>query len=509
MDKCDANMSRTAFCLSAIFISLGVGMRLFYWGIDIQDSDYYFLKAGLVTTSLKDLLIMGLPFDQSAPIGYVVMTKFLGFLSNYNDWVMRLPSCLAGILSLFLFMRLLRRVGLSDMVVLGVLLFSLNPSLIYFSAVLKQYSGDVLAVVIVLLLFSDGVGKNATSRFAQSLVLSALFPFSHALFFVGGAAGCCLGLHMLLAFLKDRKIESKDVLGLVVLGCTAAFCAWWTVKTMPQYMFQGFWDAAFAPLPMSVSALKWYAVKIPGLFRGPVFFLWVPAMAGWTCALLFVPLALVVWGVWTARKNVLFMVLAGTFLLCLGAALARHWAFSSGGGITACRTILFLAPVLIVFLCIGTQGVSCRSKWINSCMVCLVLCSLIMINVVERPRTWKTEDAIDTLSAEMKTGDALVCDYHVWTALLSDTSRNVLSRFGDRVFIQKKLGSDIGEVVLPAEAVGHVHRVFVAYIDTRDRVENKWYGAHRPAFRRFVDSLRVDYAKECAPAMLIRGCLKE
>ena len=133
MDKCDANMSRSAFWLSAIFISLGVGMRLFYWGIDIQDSDYYFLKAGLVTTSLKDLLIMGLPFDQSAPIGYVVMTKFLGFLSNYNDWVMRLPSCLAGILSLFLFMRLLRRVGLSDTVVLGVLLFSLNPSLIYFS----------------------------------------------------------------------------------------------------------------------------------------------------------------------------------------------------------------------------------------------------------------------------------------------------------------------------------------------------------------------------------------
>ena len=88
------------------------------------------VASAVAQTSFSDLLTQTLPNAQSAPPLFLLLLKFSGEVFSYNEPVVVFPVCLASILSLFYFYKLLKILFPVRVVLLLLFLFSFNTSLI-------------------------------------------------------------------------------------------------------------------------------------------------------------------------------------------------------------------------------------------------------------------------------------------------------------------------------------------------------------------------------------------
>ena len=91
-----------------------------------------------------------LDYNQGAPIGFLLLVKASTELFGRSEYALRLVPFIFGIVSVLLFYRVARDFIVPSAVPLAVALFAILPPLVYYSSEVKQYSGDVMATLLLL-----------------------------------------------------------------------------------------------------------------------------------------------------------------------------------------------------------------------------------------------------------------------------------------------------------------------------------------------------------------------
>jgi hypothetical protein len=173
-------------------IALGAVVRVAEW----LDGSSLWVDEASLALNITDHSFVGLlgdlDFLQAAPVGFLLAEKLVGTVFGYGEHLLRLLPLVAGLGSLLVFSRLTRHFADGAGRVIALLLFALSPPLVRYSAELKQYSFDVLATVVILLVVLSYRRRplDARSLAVLSLVGGTAVWFSQASVFVlAGAFG--------------------------------------------------------------------------------------------------------------------------------------------------------------------------------------------------------------------------------------------------------------------------------------------------------------------------------
>jgi hypothetical protein len=157
-------------------VALGAAVRVVEW---IDRGSLWVDEASLALNIVEHSyvgLLGDLDFLQAAPVGFLLAEKVVGNILGYGEHALRFVPLAAGLASLLLFNRVSRHFALGAGRITALLVFALSPPLVRYSSELKQYSLDVLATVVILLL---ALSYRHRPLDARSLVV---------LSFVGGSA---------------------------------------------------------------------------------------------------------------------------------------------------------------------------------------------------------------------------------------------------------------------------------------------------------------------------------
>jgi hypothetical protein len=183
-----------------VVVGVGAALRLVQWA----DGRSLWLDESRVALNLLDHSYTGLlgdlQFQQAAPFGFLLLEKLVADLVGYGEHALRLVPLVAGLASLLVFARLSGKLLAGMGRVTALVVFALSPALVYYSAELKQYSLDVLATVVILLV---ALTYRNRSLDARALVILSLVGgvgvwFSHASVFALAGSAAALAFDAVL-----------------------------------------------------------------------------------------------------------------------------------------------------------------------------------------------------------------------------------------------------------------------------------------------------------------------
>ncbi len=182
------------------------------WGIILRIGQYLYnrsLTEGEAALALNIIqrtygeLLKPLDYVQAAPFGFLVLQKFATTVFGTHEYVLRIFPLLAGLISLFLFFEIAKKVINEKALPIALILFAVGDHLIYFSSEIKQYSSDVVITLLILLLTINILKNSYTIRnvLLFGCVGAISFWFSHPALFT-----FCAGAFVLFfSTLRRRK----------------------------------------------------------------------------------------------------------------------------------------------------------------------------------------------------------------------------------------------------------------------------------------------------------------
>ncbi len=127
-----------------------------------------------------------LAYDQAAPIAFLWVEKLAVQIWGNHEYALRLFPLVAALVSLILFYQLTADFLDARARPVAIALFASNQYLVYYASEVKQYSGDVLAALAVMLvLMRARIGEMTLTKAAVAGLVGAIaIWFSHPVVFV-------------------------------------------------------------------------------------------------------------------------------------------------------------------------------------------------------------------------------------------------------------------------------------------------------------------------------------
>jgi hypothetical protein len=358
--------SRVKGFLPLALVLLGAGLR---FGVFVVNRSFSIDEAA-VCRNLIDrswtTLIGRLDYAQVEPPGFLIVQKSVLAVLGNSEQAFRLFPLSCGIGSLGLAWAVLRRIAGFRPTVLALTLLAINPSLIEYSALAKQYSADVAAALLVLLVAIDILEGSPSVKRACWLgaigAVAAAFSFTAVFVLTAAAFTCALDVSTTRSGRRSPKLLAA---GLWALGAAGGII--WGRFTMSPgdaaYM-NWFWEAGFMPWSSGVLyALSWIWHRLLGVFS---FTAGYRAPIGW--------LGLTMLGAWSyfrRGRGLLALVLSLPLLLTLAAGVLRRYPFEGG------RVEFFLLPALLFLVAQGTewwwQLCEGRVRWLGAIPAALLI----------------------------------------------------------------------------------------------------------------------------------------
>lgn len=177
--------------------------------------DETFVYYNIVEHSFAELLGR-LDYHQFIPLGYLYLLKTLSLFFGLSENILRLPSFLFGVLSIFAYYSLSKQFFKEKLLILSVALFCFCEPLIYYSTDAKQYCSDVLFTILALhaTIRLTNVEMTLKRSLIYGLIGSLCILFSHAATIVIFSCGLCLLFKFILN--KDRSNSAKVGLSIMI-----------------------------------------------------------------------------------------------------------------------------------------------------------------------------------------------------------------------------------------------------------------------------------------------------
>ncbi|OWK36016.1 hypothetical protein [Fimbriiglobus ruber] len=231
-------------------ILAGTGLRVFAYARNQSLwIDEAMLALNVVYRTSPELL-EPLDLNQGAPVGYLLMCKTVTTAFGGSELMLRLPSFVAGLIGLALFVPLAYRALPLAAARAAVILFSLAPYLIGYSAEFKQYGLDA-TIAVGLMLLGLPVWRSEAGRWRMVALAAGgalAVWFSHPAAFVLGGVG--LAALADAAVRRDWPALAARCAVVAAWGVSFATCYFLFTRKlgMNQYLLD-YWAGKFMPLP--------------------------------------------------------------------------------------------------------------------------------------------------------------------------------------------------------------------------------------------------------------------
>lgn len=286
-----------------------------------------------------------LRFIQIAPPGFMFLSKFSTQVFGISDLSLRYVPFFFGISSMVMFFALSKKIFQNKITIITCnFLFAMNQPLINYSSEFKHYSCDVFFTILSIYLFVDIILKKASVKkiitYSIFLVLSIWFSFVSIFATTAGF------LILFFKQLKEKELKTKENLILLVplIISGLIYLKIYLINTYVSNKtgMSGYWASGFIAKDFS---------NFFGLFIANLKYMLYPVKL-----MLFV-VSFLIFGIYTLfRKNYYpVSILLLTFLFECIAAWLGYYPFEN-------RSILFLIPVFIIFICASLENLNLRSK---------------------------------------------------------------------------------------------------------------------------------------------------
>lgn len=200
---------------------------------------------------------------QAAPLLFMWISKMLVSLFGDSELVFRFFPFLSGVVSIFLFHALAKRLLDARGVMLAVVLFAVSHRLVLYSIQFKQYQSDVMLAVLLtweaVCMLQEGTSRKRWVLLSLSGALSVWL--SHSAIFVLASCGSVLALD---AWMHRKKNEVLPLAcaGTLWFGCFAGMYLIQITKTLANDTILNYWGGRIAPFPIqSFKDLMWYVER--------------------------------------------------------------------------------------------------------------------------------------------------------------------------------------------------------------------------------------------------------
>lgn len=394
--------------LAVLAIAIGLVLRGVQYaaGASLWLDEIALVKA-IESNNLFDLLVQPLPFDQLAPKGFLFVEKLVSLAFGASDYALRLFPFVCSLAALLAFARLAAIVLPGAGAGVAMLLFAMAAPLVSFSAIVKQYSSDVTAAILLTLLACELAMRPLNARKAWFLAIAgAVLPwFSQGVALV--VAGVALPI-LVRAGRPDAQWRSRAlIVGIWVasaLAMTAVAVASMSAETR-QYM-HAFWAGGFPPGSFAgafAAAWPWQNVRL-------LFGFGAQASLAYPFAPAYATLATIGCGVLWVRQRRTAAILIGPIIATLGAAVVGQYPFMD-------RLILFLVPALILAIAAAVAALYeyvARYSQPTAVLVaaCLVLPTAYPVAATPPPyRIEPVKTVLQQLQVAHRPGDAVYVYY--------------------------------------------------------------------------------------------------
>jgi uncharacterized membrane protein len=353
-----ASASGTRFLqFAAGIIAIGVSLRLVQYAANRSLwVDEALLALNVVDRSLAELL-QPLDRNQTAPVGYLMLTRLATALFGSSEYALRLVPLLAGCAAVPAFWVLARRTLHSGAALAAAFLFASSGALIHYASEMKQYSSDVLVTVLLAIPFVEALDHGLSARRAALLAAAGAVSvwFSQPALLVLGGFGAALALRVATRgnARELRRLVGVSAVWIVTIGPVLVLQLRSVTPEFAAYM-QSYWSGAFMPFPpRSLDDMYWlYATGIR-LFESPLGF-YVP----WIGIGAFI--AGCVWAL--QRAPWLLLMLGSPVLLALCASALRLYPFGVAPEYHPFiavygRASLYLVPLFLLLVAAGADAV--------------------------------------------------------------------------------------------------------------------------------------------------------
>ena len=323
--------------LSFIFLVLGISVRLIqYLNNRSLWADEATLALNIVERSYLELL-QPLDYDQGAPVGFLLLTKFLVQWGGNNEYSLRFLPLLSGIFSLIIFYRLASHCLSKWSVPIAVSLFATLEHLVYYSFEFKQYAIDVFVALFLVWIFFPNFDQKFTQK---QIVLYSLFGaiaiwFSHPAVFV--LAG--IGLTTLRNTWNNRDFKKLKHWGIIYVTWLISFVSFYflSIRSLTNDdTLMTSWRDAF---PNSMFDLIWGLDALGKFFYDPLGFVGITdgiAIFAFLIGCIY----------YFNQKRTIFYFLLSPLFFTLLASYLHQFPFRG-------RLVLFLTPFIILFIAEG------------------------------------------------------------------------------------------------------------------------------------------------------------
>lgn len=388
-----------------LLLLAGAGLRLWqYAGNPALWLDELAAAHNVLTRPLPGLLAEALSDGQIAPPGFLVVTRALVVAFGSSEYALRLFSLLCSLAALPVLARVARRVLAPTGAVVAVGLFSLSAGVAVYAADAKQYSCDVL---VILVLTDLALGWLEAPIRRRRLALAAggavLVWFSQPAVFVLGGLGAAL-----LVGGEARQRRTLVPTLLLWAAMAAGSVAYARARMGPglSSFMTWFWRDGFMPWPpRSVRDVLWPLTAVDNVFDQVLDFPWPT---------LYLALALIGVASLLRRSRAEALVLLFPVGLTLAAAIAHAFPFQV-------RVVLFVVPTLLLLVAEGAWrlGTLLRPRMLER-LVPLAVALPPLVMLTRNPPVWRFDDArpvFAELQRQRRPGDVVYVYYPSWQAI--------------------------------------------------------------------------------------------
>ncbi|WP_158534918.1 glycosyltransferase family 39 protein [Mucilaginibacter hurinus] len=337
-----------------IVIAIGVAIRLFHLlnNRSLWEDEVY-LSTGLVNYDFQQLFTKGLPFQQKAPAGYLLVVKSLLAVLGNHEIPLRLFSFISGILSLTMFVPVVRHFFKPAGQVAAITVIAFSPVILYHSVEAKQYAVELFSTVLLLYLYVKYLNKtDVFSLIAWGIWGAIIIWFSFASVFVMAGIALAVGVHYLISKQYDVVARLIITFGLW-FGSFIVNYVLFTQKGSDTGWLVDFFVKHDAFMPLSGSAITWLAQRIVSFLNYPMGLSWVTVYNAGVIEqavmrMVFIPLALAAAGIFYLFRNngQLLLIISAVFIFVLMGSAVKMYPFHE-------RLTLFLAPLFTLLLAAG------------------------------------------------------------------------------------------------------------------------------------------------------------
>ena len=408
-------MTRSAAMRFLIIALLIVGAALRLWQYLANTSawlDEVAVARNVLDRSLWSLLTTPLSYDQTAPMGFLVVEKIMTLLFGRGDYALRFFPLVCSLIALVAFWRVAERLLDGLAVPAALALFGAAVPLVAFGSQIKQYSSDVAVALLLLWLALELTEPILSLRRAlwAGIAGAVLICFSQSAVLVA------CGLSIPLIFVAWNQRREKGIQALRVLSITLGLWAasslvaiLYGLASMPpatRTFMHRFWAAGFPPADLrGLVEARWPLNQMKAIIGTAA-----DASLGYPVPIVYLALAVIgLYFLWN-RNRVSAALLLAPIVVTIAAAAAGQYPFSD-------RLILFLVPAFFIALGASSEEIRRRlvprSRSLGMCAL-LLIAGLALSPMILSPPVYHREDmkpVLSYLEANRRPGDLVYVYY--------------------------------------------------------------------------------------------------